>query len=54
MQSDNVVTERLRALLADRTDVEEKRMFGSLAFMVNDKMCICAGKGRLLCRVEKA
>lgn len=27
-------------------------MFGGLAFMINDKLCICSGKGRLLCRVN--
>ena len=27
-------------------------MFGGLAFLVRGKMCICTGKGRLLCRVN--
>lgn len=50
--ADQVVANRLRELLDGRNDATEKRMFGGLAFMVNDKMCICVGKGRLLCRVD--
>ena len=47
--------------LADRTreiislthkNVEEKRMFGGLCFMVNDKMCIGVEKERLMVRID--
>ena len=47
--------------LADRTreiisvthkKVEEKRMFGGLCFMVNDKMCVGVEKDRLMVRID--
>jgi TfoX/Sxy family transcriptional regulator of competence genes len=47
--------------LADRTrdlisfshkKVEEKKMFGGLCFMVNDKMCIGVEKSRLMVRLD--
>ena len=47
--------------LADRTreiislthkNVEEKRMFGGLCFMVNDKMCVGVEKERLMVRLD--
>src|SRR4051812_25587406 len=49
--------------LADRTreiishthkNVEEKKMFGGLCFMVNDKMCIGVEKERLMVRIDPA
>ncbi|MCX6290742.1 MAG: TfoX/Sxy family protein [Bacteroidetes bacterium] len=49
--------------LADRTreiisltheDVEEKKMFGGLCFMVNDKMCVGVEKERLMVRIDPA
>ncbi|MGV3710376.1 MAG: TfoX/Sxy family protein [Gemmatimonas sp.] len=52
--ADAKTADRIRDLLAPRVDAVEKKMFGSLAFLVRDKMCICAGKGRLLCRVDAA
>ena len=32
--------------------VEEKAMFGGLAFLVNDKMCINIGENCLMCRFD--
>jgi TfoX/Sxy family transcriptional regulator of competence genes len=49
--------------LADRTreiiagthkKIEEKKMFGGLCFMVNDKMCIGVEKARLMVRLDPA
>ena len=34
--------------------VEEKRMFGGLCFMVNDKMCVGVEKERLMVRIDPA
>lgn len=34
--------------------VEEKKMFGGLAFMVNGKMCINVSGERLMCRFDPA
>ena len=49
--------------LADRTreiislthkNVEEKKMFGGLCFMVNDKMCVGVEKDRMMVRLDPA
>ena len=49
--------------LADRTreiislthkNVEEKRMFGGLCFMVNDKMCVGVESERMMLRIDPA
>lgn len=32
--------------------VMEKKMFGSLAFLVNGKMCLTAGPERMMCRID--
>jgi TfoX/Sxy family transcriptional regulator of competence genes len=48
------LAERLRAALIHIPHVEEKKMFGGLAFMVNGKMCISAGKDRIMCRIDPA
>lgn len=39
MAIDEAFVERIRASFAGRPDVEEKRMFGGLAFMVDGHMC---------------
>lgn len=39
MGYDEGIAERVRALLASRADVIERRMFGGLAFMVRGNMC---------------
>lgn len=33
-------------------EVEEKRMFGGLAFLVNEKMCVNVSGPRLMCRFD--
>jgi TfoX/Sxy family transcriptional regulator of competence genes len=49
--------------LADRTreiislthkNVEEKKMFGGLCFMVNDKMCVGVEQDRMMLRLDPA
>lgn len=45
---------RIRAALAHLPHVKEKKMFGGLAFMVDDKMCITAGADRIMCRIDPA
>lgn len=32
--------------------IEEKKMFGGLAFMINDKMCVNVGDDLLMCRFD--
>ncbi|MRG43674.1 hypothetical protein GFS24_01040 [Chitinophaga sp. SYP-B3965] len=46
------LAERLRQALAGLPKVEEKKMFGGLAFMVNGKMCLTAGADRIMCRID--
>lgn len=55
MAHDEDLALRLRAALADRDAVTEKRMFGGLAFLVHGHMAVCAsGTGGLLVRVDPA
>jgi TfoX/Sxy family transcriptional regulator of competence genes len=37
------LTARVRELLAHLPDVQEKKMFGSIGFMVNGKLCLGVG-----------
>ena len=48
------LAQRVRSALAHIERVEEKKMFGGLAFLVNDKMCINAGENRLMFRIDPA
>jgi TfoX/Sxy family transcriptional regulator of competence genes len=43
--------ERIRAVLAGRTDVVEKRMFGGVAFMVSGRMACGPHGDRLIVRI---
>lgn len=46
------LADEVRAYLADfdQLSINEKRMFGGLAFMVNQKMCVNVSGDRLMCR----
>lgn len=53
MAYDTELAERIRELLAPRRGVEEKPMFGGLAFLINGNMSVAAsGQGGLLVRVS--
>ena len=54
MGRDSELLGRIRAALAPVPTVEEKRMFGSTAFMVRGKMCISARPDRIMCRIDPA
>jgi TfoX/Sxy family transcriptional regulator of competence genes len=55
MSYDERLADRLRELLADRSGVTEKRMFGGLAFLISGNMAIAAsGRGGILVRVDPA
>jgi TfoX/Sxy family transcriptional regulator of competence genes len=43
---------KIRQALAHLPNVEEKRMFGGIAFMVDGKMCLTAGADRMMCRIN--
>ena len=45
---------RVREMLAHLPGVEEKKMFGGIAFMVNSKLCITVNKDRIMCRIDPA
>ncbi|MEO6286843.1 MAG: TfoX/Sxy family protein [Dyadobacter sp.] len=54
MPYDNNLADRVREYLSkmEDFDIVEKKMFGGLAFMVNDKMCINVGEQQLMCRFD--
>ena len=44
---------RVRETIAlTNKNIEEKKMFGGLCFMVNDKMCVGVEKERLMIRLD--
>ncbi|MBI1341417.1 MAG: RNA methyltransferase [Terrimonas sp.] len=47
------LADRTREIIAEtHRNVIEKRMFGGLCFMVNDKMCVGVEKERLMVRLD--
>jgi len=52
MAYDQALAQDLRALLAERDDVVERRLFGALGFLVSGNLAVCAGgTGELMVRV---
>jgi TfoX/Sxy family transcriptional regulator of competence genes len=43
---------RIRERMAEVPGVEEKHMFGGIAFMVNNKMCVGIIKDEMMCRIN--
>lgn len=54
MAYDEKLATRMREALSDLPQVEEKKMFGGLAFMIDHKMCITVGADRIMCRIDPA
>ena len=54
MAFDEGLAERIRGALAARSDVEERRMFGGICFLVAGKMACAVMGDELLVRVEPA
>jgi TfoX/Sxy family transcriptional regulator of competence genes len=52
MPLDENLLELVRRALLRTPDVEEKRMFGGIAFMVRGNMCVCVGGKGLMCRID--
>ena len=52
--SDSDLLSRVKAALTPVSNVEEKKMFGSTAFMVRGKLCISARAERIMCRIDPA
>jgi TfoX/Sxy family transcriptional regulator of competence genes len=55
MAYDHDLADRIRELVATEKGVDEKRMFGGLAFLVNGNMSVTASRqGGILVRVDPA
>ena len=53
MAVDEALADRLRARLAGEPDVEERRMFGGVAFLAGGHLAVCAsGQGGLMVRAD--
>ena len=52
MAYDERLALRVRRVLADRRDIEDKAMFGGLAFMARGHMCCGLVQARLMVRVD--
>jgi TfoX/Sxy family transcriptional regulator of competence genes len=52
MAYDEKLAARVRALLADRTDVSERKMFGGLTFMVSGYVCCGVNGDELIVRLD--
>ncbi|MBI1223456.1 MAG: hypothetical protein GC180_12700 [Bacteroidetes bacterium] len=51
MAYSEALAQKIRKSLDHVANVEEKKIFGSLAFIVNGKMCLTAGPERMMCRI---
>jgi TfoX/Sxy family transcriptional regulator of competence genes len=49
---DGDLAARVRTLLADRTDVSERQMFGGLTFMIAGHMCCGVNGDELIVRLD--
>jgi hypothetical protein len=45
------IAHRIREALAHLPEVEEKKMFHGICFMVKGKMCLCVRLDEMLCRI---
>ena len=54
MPPDETLVNRVRTAIGKNRRVQEKKMFGGIAFMVEGKMCVTVGKGRIMCRIDPA
>ena len=53
MAYDEELAGRIRGLVGPRADLEEKKMFGGLAFLIGGNMAVAAsGQGGILLRVD--
>ena len=52
MPYNELLADRVREALFHLNDVEEKKIFRGLTFMVNGKMCVSIGEDRIMFRVN--
>ena len=48
------LAEKVRRVFAALDDVEEKRMFRGVTFMLKGKMCVSVGDNEIMCRIDPA
>jgi TfoX/Sxy family transcriptional regulator of competence genes len=51
MAFDEYLAERIRELFARRDDIEEKKMFGGIGFMLSGNLCVGVWKESLVARI---
>lgn len=54
MSYNEQLTTRVRESLKGQKKVVEKKMFGGITFMVNDKMCVGVVKDEIMTRIDPA
>lgn len=55
MSYDEKLADSVREIISEtHQNVQEKKMFGGLCFMVNDKMCVGVEQHRLMIRLDPA
>lgn len=54
MNKPDELLDRVRAALAHVPGVAEKRMFGSIGFMVRGNLCVSCRPERIMCRIDPA
>jgi len=52
MAYDEKLADRVREALADIPNVQEKKMFRGVTFMVEDKMCVSVSRDELMLRID--
>lgn len=52
MAHNEILTKRVREALAHLENVQEKKMFRGITFIVNGKMCFSTGDQRIMCRID--
>ena len=52
MAYDEILADRVREALSDIPNVEEKKMFRGVTFMVDDKMCVSVSGNELMLRLD--
>lgn len=53
MTTDDALIDRIRSILARREGYSERRMFGSMCFMLNGNMCAGTWNGSLIVRLDR-
>ena len=52
-EADEILLERIRAILKRRKGFSEKKMFGGVCFFINGNMCAGPWKGSLIVRLDR-